>query len=91
MVVVPPFQPGHVYQPEDLGLNPLCPQHVHPPAVPTLWMSILSPVDLLTGDLAVATPLYHLLKEVLFTLEIVTEGNQQQRMRLLTLDQESRS
>ena len=46
-----------------------------------LQMSILLPVDLLTGDLAVATPLYHLLKEVLFMLEVVTEGNQQLRMQ----------
>ena len=80
MVVVPPFQPGHVYQWEDLGLNPLHPWHAQPPAVPMLWMSILSLVDLQTGDLAVATPLYCLMKEVLFMLEIVTEGNQQQTM-----------
>ena len=42
---------------------------------------ITSGVDLLMRDPAVATLLYHLLKEVLFTLEIVTEGSQQQRMR----------
>ena len=73
-----PFHLGHVYQPQDLGLDPLHLWHAQPPAVPMLQLSILSPVDLQMGDLAVATLLYWLIKEVLFTLEIVTEGNQEQ-------------
>ena len=80
IVVVPPFQLGCVYQPEDLGLSPLDPQHAHPSALLMLHMSILSPVDLSMGDLVVATP-YHLLKEALFTLEIITQGEQQRWMK----------
>ena len=64
IVVAPPFQPGHVYQLEDWGLNLLDPQHTHLPGIPMIHMSILSLEDLSTGDLTVATPLYHLLKEV---------------------------
>ena len=59
--VVPAFQTGCVYWLEDLGLDPW---HTHPPVILMLHMSILLPMDLSKGDLAVASPLYHLLKEV---------------------------
>ena len=56
---------GERYQPEDLGFGPMDWRHLYLPPVPDICLSVLSPMRLLaSGDLTVATLLYHMLFEV---------------------------
>ena len=56
---------GEKYWPEDLGFGQIDMRSLHPPTVPGIQLSLLSPVELpASSNLTLAMPLYHMLLEV---------------------------